>query len=109
MIIDLEKMLTKRVIYGIIDHDKKTMYVGLTENDLMTRLGQHLGKSKTVKKYIEKVKPKNLEIKVLYEYKRNHKNIRQLLEKKEDYFMKKYSKLGYNLINISKMKKLNLV
>ena len=55
MITNLEQMLTKRIVYGIIDHSKKTIYVGRTKKDLLTRLGQHLGTDKTVKKYIDKM------------------------------------------------------
>lgn len=109
MITNLEQMLTKRIVYGIIDHNKKTIYVGRTKKDLLTRLGQHLGTDKTVKKYIDKIKPQDLEIKILYQYKNNHKNIIELLENKESYFMKYYYNLGYTLMNKAKTKKLNLV
>lgn len=108
MILDLEKLLGKRVIYGVIDEENKRAYIGLTEDMALTRLGQHLDKHKTIKKYILNEKPKKLEIEILYTYKRNHKNIRKLLEEKENYFMKKYHKLGYELINVAKMKKLGL-
>lgn len=108
MSIQLEDMFKKYVVYAIIDDDNKKAYIGQTGDKLLTRVGQHLDKTKTVKKYIETEKPKNLQIKVLYNYKRKHTNIRELLENKENYFMKEYSKKGYKLINISKMKKLGL-
>ena len=106
--IQLEDMFKKYVVYAIIDDDNKKAYIGQTSDKLLTRVGQHLDKTKTIKKYIETEKPKNLQIKVLYNYKRKHTNIRELLENKENYFMKEYSKKGYKLINISKMKKLGL-
>lgn len=108
MSLEFEDVFKKRVIYGIIDEENKKAYIGLSEDMVLTRLGQHLDKYKTVKRYIESEKPKKLLVKVLYNYTREHKNIRQLLEKKEDYFMVQYSKMGYTLINISKMKKLGL-
>ncbi|MBR1984979.1 MAG: GIY-YIG nuclease family protein [Clostridia bacterium] len=108
MLVDIDKMLSSRVIYGIIDNENKSIYIGLTKNQLITRLGQHLDKNKTVKQYIEKIKPSQLQVEILFQYKRNHKNLQKLLENKEDFFLKKYHKLGYKLINIAKMKKLNL-
>ena len=41
-------------------------------------------------------------------YPRDIERDRKLLEEKENYFMKKYYKLGYELINVAKMKKLGL-
>lgn len=108
MVIDLEKIFNNKIIYAILDPVNKVAYIGRTEQSLLNRIGQHLDKNKYLKNHIQKVKPKQLEIKVLFEYKRNHKNIKTLLDNKESYFMKKYHNLGYTLLNKSKMAKLDL-
>lgn len=99
-----EKMLKSQVVYFIKNEKKKEIYIGQTSNDGLTRLGQHLSTHSTIRKYIESNKLEDLEIDVLFEYKKHHKNIKELLNKKETYFMKQFAKMGYNLINIKKVK-----
>lgn len=99
-----EKMLKSQVVYYIKNEKKKEIYIGQTERDGLTRLGEHLSTYSTVRKYIESNKLEDLEIDVLFEYKKHHKNIKELLDKKETYFIKEYAKKGYTLINQKKVK-----
>lgn len=107
MTIDKQIMELANVVYGIVDEDTKTIYVGMTTQKLKNRIGQHLAKNGTVGKFLTN-STNELKVITLFHYKRNYKNIKQLLDKKEDFFIKKYNKLGYTLKNISKMKKLGI-
>ena len=107
MTIDKQLMELANVVYGIVDEDTKTIYVGMTTQKLKNRIGQHLAKNGTVSKFLTN-SANELKVITLFHYKRNYKNIKQLLDKKEDFFIKKYNKLGYTLKNISKMKKLGI-
>lgn len=100
----LKDLFKSRVVYALINEDKKEVYVGQTERDALTRIGEHISTYSTVRKYIEKHKDAPLEMKILFEYKRNHKDIKQRLENKETYFIKHFAKLGYTLINQKKIK-----
>ena len=104
MISGMEKLFKSRVVYAIINDEKNEVYIGQTENDALTRLGQHLSSYSTMRKYIEKNKKDNLRVEVLFEYKKHHKDIKKLLDSKETYFIKEFSKKGYSLINQRKIK-----
>lgn len=109
MFIDTQDRELSRVVYGLVDEDKKIIYIGQTTKKLRIRVGQHLCTNQTISKYLTSNLDTQLKAIVLYHYKRNHKNISKLLEKKEDFYLKKYKKLGYLLINKAKIKKLNLI
>lgn len=109
MFIDTQDRELSRVVYGLVDEDKKIIYIGQTTKKLRIRVGQHLCTNQTISKYLTNNLDTQLKAIVLYHYKRNHKNISKLLEKKEDFYLKKYKKLGYLLINKAKIKKLNLI
>lgn len=106
LIFDIQNIIgTKRVVYGVF-LDDKAVYIGQTKNDVLTRIAQHLSKEETIIKYVRKHKIKKLKVEILYAYKNNHKDLKKLLDTKETEFMKKYKSMGYELINISKTKKL---
>ncbi len=109
MFIDSKDGELSYLVYGLVNEDKKIIYIGQTTNKLKVRVGQHLSTNQTVSKYISNNLDIQLKTIVLYHYKRKHKNITKLLEKKEDFYLKKYKKLGYLLINKAKIKKLNLI
>lgn len=99
-----EKLLKTKVVYYIKNEKTKEIYIGCTKNDALTRFGQHISTNSTIRKYIEKSNIEDLEINILFEYKKQYKNIKDLLDKKETYFMKKFAKMGYTLINQKKVK-----
>ena len=106
MIVDIQNMIgTKRIVYGVF-LDDKAVYIGQTKHDALTRIAQHLSKEETIRKYVKKNKVQQMKIEILYSYKNNHKDLDKLLNAKETELMKKYKKLGYELINIKKMKNL---
>lgn len=109
MFIDNKDRELSRVVYALIDEDKKVAYIGQTTKKLRIRVGQHLSTNQTISKYLSNNLDSQLKAKILYHYKRNHKNITELLENKENFYLKEYKKLGYLLINKAKMKKLNLI
>ena len=106
MIIDIQEMIgTKRIVYGVF-LDDKAVYIGQTKHDALTRIAQHLSREETITKYVKKHKIQKMRIEILYAYKNNHKDLKKLLNAKETEFMKKYKSMGYELINIAKMKNL---
>ena len=84
MTIDKQVMELANVVYGIVDEDTKTIYVGMTTQKLKNRIGQHLAKNGTVGKFLTN-SANELKVITLFHYKRNYKNIKQLLDKKEDF------------------------
>ena len=106
MIVDIQDMIgTKRIVYGVF-LDDKAVYIGQTKHDVLTRIAQHLSKEGTITKYVKTHKIQKMRIEILYAYKNNHKDLKKLLNAKETEFMKKYKLMGYELINIAKMKNL---
>lgn len=106
MIVDIQEMIgTKRIVYGVF-LDDKAVYIGQTKHDVLTRIAQHLSREETIRKYVKKNKIQQMKIEILYSYKNNHKDLDKLLNAKETELMKKYKKMGYELINIKKMKNL---
>ena len=97
-------LLKSRVVYALINEDKKEVYIGQTERDALTRLGEHLSTYSTVRKYIETNEGSPLEMRIVFQYQRKHKDIKQRLENKETHFIKHFAKLGYTLINQKKVK-----
>jgi predicted GIY-YIG superfamily endonuclease len=95
----------KRCVY-VITFNESVAYVGQTQQDVATRIAQHLAHEGTVKKYIRKYGLDSMHVEVVYEYKRKHQNIEKWLDAKETEFMKKYKQMGYKLINVKKMKNL---
>lgn len=109
MFIDSKDGELSYLVYGLVNEDKKIIYIGQTTNKLKVRVGQHLSTNQTVSKYLSNNLDIQLKTIILYHYKRKYKNITKMLEKKEDFYLKKYKKLGYLLINKAKIKKLNLI
>lgn len=106
MIVDIQDMIgTKRIVYGVF-LDDKAVYIGQTKHDVLTRIAQHLSREETITKYVKKHKIQKMRIEILYAYKNNHKDLKKLLNAKETEFMKKYKSMGYELINVAKMKNL---
>lgn len=95
----------KRCVY-VITFNESVAYIGQTQQDVATRIAQHLAQEGTVKKYIRKYGLDNMHVEVVYEYKRNHRDMEKWLDAKETEFMKKYKQMGYKLINVKKMKNL---
>ena len=95
----------KRCVYAIT-FNNSVAYIGQTQRDVGTRIAQHLAEEGTVKKYFWKYGLDCMHVEVVYEYKRNHQDMEKWLDAKETEFMKKYKSMGYELINIAKMKNL---
>ena len=95
----------KRCVYAIT-FNNSVAYIGQTQQDVGTRIAQHLAEEGTVKKYIRKYGLDSMQVEVVYEYKRKHQDIDKWLNDKDTEYMQKYQKMGYKLINISKMSKI---
>lgn len=95
------------VVYIIKDEKNKVAYVGQTTKRLRARIGQHLSGNQTIDKYLRKCE-NELIVDVLFHYKRNYQDIEIKLQEKENFYLKEIKKQGYSLLNVSKIKKLNL-
>ena len=102
----MKEFFNKRRCVYVITFNESVAYIGQTKQDVATRIAQHLAQEGTVKKYIRKYGLDNMQVEVVYEYKRKHQDLDKWLNDKETEFMKKYKQMGYKLINVKKMKNL---